>query len=126
MKESTKGEALPVLLAADIQPQPPGKSWLIQNLWCHQAVGIVGGSPKSAKTWFGLDMAVSIASGTPCLGHFPVDNPGRGFTHSRSQPTPPTKFLCPADILIPHRLPFQRPDSPKPTGTRPLPSNSMF
>jgi len=81
MKESEKSEALPVLLAADIQPQPPGQSWLIENLWCHQAVGIVGGSPKSAKTWFGLDMAVSIASGTPCLGRFPVDNPGRTLVY---------------------------------------------
>jgi len=101
MKESEKGEALPVLLAADIQPQSPGQSWLIQNLWCHQAVGIVGGSPKSAKTWFGLDMAVSIASGTPCLGRFPVDNPGRALIYLAEDALPDVRTRI--ESLCAHR-----------------------
>ena len=32
--------------------------------------------PKVGKSWFGLDLAVSVASGTPALGRFPVDAAG--------------------------------------------------
>src|SRR5207249_6012711 len=35
-----------------------------------------GGLPKSCKSWMGLDVAVSVASGTPCLDTFPVRDPG--------------------------------------------------
>jgi len=45
-------------------------------LWTYQAVGIIGGSPKSGKTWLALEMAVSVASGSPCLETFPVPKPG--------------------------------------------------
>ena len=51
-------------------------SWLIESLWLNQAAGIIGGQPKCCKSWLGIDMAVSVASGTPCLGHFSVKSPG--------------------------------------------------
>ena len=50
--------------------------WLIENLWMRDAVGILGGPPRAYKSWLALDMAVSVASGTPCLGTFPVPCPG--------------------------------------------------
>src|SRR6266487_2611720 len=50
--------------------------WLIENLWMRDAVGILGGPPRAYKSWLALDMAVSVASGTPCLGTFPVPRPG--------------------------------------------------
>ncbi|MCP4694269.1 MAG: AAA family ATPase [Desulfobacterales bacterium] len=34
------------------------------------------GAPKCCKSWLGLDMAVSVASGTSCLGRFPVEKTG--------------------------------------------------
>jgi hypothetical protein len=49
---------------------------LIEELWAEQAVGIVGGAPKVGKSWMGLDMVVSVASGTPCLGRYQVHAPG--------------------------------------------------
>ena len=49
--------------------------WRIKQVW-GDGVGILGGPPKSAKSWFGLDMAISLASATPFLGHFPVCDPG--------------------------------------------------
>lgn len=67
---------LPVVRAADLEVPVSQQSWLIERLWTHQAVGIIGGSPKSGKTWLALEMAVSVASGTPCLGTFPVSSPG--------------------------------------------------
>jgi hypothetical protein len=54
----------------------PGRRWLVRSLWAQSAVGILAGSPRAGKTWLSLDLAVSIASGTPCLGTFPVDHPG--------------------------------------------------
>src|SRR6202171_6760856 len=51
--------------------------WLVQGLWSDQAVGILGGEPKCCKSFLALDLAVAVASGTPCLRHFTVPHPGR-------------------------------------------------
>ena len=67
---------LPTIRACDLDADPPDARWLIQNIWVRQGVGIVGGMPKNCKSWMGLDMAISVASGTPCLGRFPVEQPG--------------------------------------------------
>jgi len=69
-------QPLPVVRASDIEPLTNKPSWLIDRLWTHQAVGVIGGSPKSGKTWLALEMAVSVASGNPCLGRFAVPSPG--------------------------------------------------
>jgi hypothetical protein len=69
-------QPLPVVRAANLEVSIRQQSWLIERLWTHQAVGVIGGSPKSGKTWLALEMAVSVASGTPCLGTFPVSSPG--------------------------------------------------
>jgi len=66
----------PVAQAANIEVTTDAR-WLIESLWTHQAVGIIGGCPKCCKSWFGLDMAVSIASATACLGRYEVHTPGR-------------------------------------------------
>jgi len=50
--------------------------WLIENLWIAEAVGIIGGPPRAYKTWLALDMAVSVASASACLGLFPVHRAG--------------------------------------------------
>jgi len=50
--------------------------WLIDQLWTTQAVGIIGGTPKSYKTWMALEMAVAVASGSACLATFAVPLPG--------------------------------------------------
>ena len=50
--------------------------WLVRELWARAAVGVLGGAPKTCKSWLGLDMAVSVASATTCLGRLHVDDPG--------------------------------------------------
>jgi len=55
---------------------PAEQRWLIDGLWGHQAVGIVGGEPKCYKSFLALDIAVAVASGTACLRRFPVAHPG--------------------------------------------------
>ena len=39
-------------------------------------MGILGGEPKCCKTFLALDLAVSVASGTPCLRRFAVRRTG--------------------------------------------------
>ena len=68
---------LPVQPAHLLAQTTPGPPWLIQGLWADQAVGIVGGEPKCCKSFLALDMAVAVASGSPCLRHFPVARTGR-------------------------------------------------
>ncbi len=67
---------LPVLLAADLEPCPEERRWLVEELWADRAVGILGGEPKLGKSWLALDVAVSVASGAPCLRRFAVPRPG--------------------------------------------------
>jgi hypothetical protein len=70
-------EELHVLRAADIREQPADETpWLVDPLWGAGAVGIIGGAPKSCKTWLALELAVAVASGQPCLGRFTVPRPG--------------------------------------------------
>jgi len=68
---------LPVEPAWRLAQRPDAQRWLVTDLWSEQAVGIVGGEPKCCKSFLALDLAVAVASGTPCLRHFPVPNPGR-------------------------------------------------
>lgn len=53
---------------------PP--TWLIEGFWPGDAYGIMGAEDKAGKTWAAIDLAVSVASGTPWLGRFDCPNPG--------------------------------------------------
>jgi hypothetical protein len=74
-------EALPVVRAADLEEPDAARRWLIEHLWARAGVGIIGGAPKSYKSWLALDLAVSVASGTPCLDTFPVLEPGGALVY---------------------------------------------
>jgi len=69
-------KALPVSRACELTLEPDEQKWLIDELWAQQAVGILGGEPKCCKSFLALDMAVSVASGTPCLRQFNVCRTG--------------------------------------------------
>ena len=69
-------ESLPIRLAHELERRPSVERWLIEGLWGERAVGIVGGEPKCCKSWLALDVAVSVASGAPCLRRFAVQRPG--------------------------------------------------
>ena len=68
---------LPVEPAWRLAERAEEQSWLITGLWSEQAVGIVGGEPKCCKSFLALDLAVAVASGTPCLRRFAVSRAGR-------------------------------------------------
>jgi hypothetical protein len=71
----TSNDILSVRRAAEI-PLEDASRWLVEGLWSEQGVGVIGGAPKSCKTWLALDLALSVASGTPVLGQFPVAHAG--------------------------------------------------
>jgi hypothetical protein len=67
---------LPVVRVGEIQSQEDAQRWLVEELWGASSVGVIGGAPKCSKTWLGLDMALSVATGTACLGKYAVPEPG--------------------------------------------------
>ena len=69
-------DMLPVVRASQLEDADPERRWLVDTLWARAGVGLIAGSPKLGKSWMGLDLAVSVASGTPCLDTFDVPEPG--------------------------------------------------
>lgn len=77
----TDSPRLPTARVADLDDARGPTPWLVRSLWSEQAVGFVAGTPKSCKTWLGLDLAISVATGTPCLGRFEVEQPGSSLVY---------------------------------------------
>jgi len=70
-------QLLPVQPAHQLPVRSEAQRWLVTGLWLEEAVGVLGGEPKVCKSFLALDLAVSVASGTACLRHFPVPTAGR-------------------------------------------------
>ena len=71
-----ENQSLPVVRVGEIRSEDNAQRWLVEGLWGSSSVGVIGGAPKCAKTWLGLDMALSVATGTACLGKYAVPEPG--------------------------------------------------
>lgn len=82
----TSSSTFPVSRAGDLPIGGATEQWLVRPLWARSAVGFLFGAPKSAKTWFGLELAVSVASGAPCLGRYPVEDPGPVLAYLAEDP----------------------------------------
>ena len=79
---------LPVVRASALESAAEQKPWLIERLWSAGAVGIVSGPPKALKTWTALEMAISVATGVPCLATFPVHRSGPVLLYAAEEPMP--------------------------------------
>jgi hypothetical protein len=84
-------DALPVVRASDLEDGDVRARWLVDPLWARAAVGVLGGAPKCCKSWLALDLAVSVASGSPCLGAFAVDDPGAVLIYMAEDAAPVVK-----------------------------------
>lgn len=69
-------QALPTLQIAAVAERPPEARWLVESLWAASGVGILGGLPKSLKTWLAAELALAVATGTKALGRFAVGSKG--------------------------------------------------
>jgi hypothetical protein len=56
------------LLSRNTQPT----KWQVENIWEDRGWGFIAGEPKTYKSTFTTDLAVSIATQEPFLGHFHV------------------------------------------------------
>ncbi|MBV9946198.1 MAG: AAA family ATPase [Myxococcales bacterium] len=65
------------VLAAELASSTPPLAWLADGLFLVGGAGILGGAPKSGKSFFALDLAVAVASATPCAGRFTIPTKGR-------------------------------------------------
>ncbi|MEK9144973.1 MAG: AAA family ATPase [Elusimicrobiota bacterium] len=79
---------LPFVHASELAREVPEKRWLLEGLWAASGVGLLGGCPKVGKSWLGLEMAVSVASGTPCLGAFAPSGRGRALIYMAEDADP--------------------------------------
>ena len=68
-------EPLPVCRVGQLTEPDEKPRWLVDQLWSHAAVGFLAGAPKLGKSWLGLDLALSVATATPCLDRFEVAEP---------------------------------------------------
>jgi hypothetical protein len=64
---------LPVARACELDVCAKEHSWLVDQLWAAQAVGIIGGEPKCCKSFLALELAVAVACGGKALGRFPAN-----------------------------------------------------
>jgi len=62
------------LLSTDFGPTP----WLVDGICTEQAVMVIGGEPKTAKTWAAIELAIAVATDTPAFGEFRVRPDKRG------------------------------------------------
>lgn len=50
--------------------------WLVEDWWPQSSVGLAVSEPGLYKTWMLFDLAVSVATGKPFLGQYPVQQQG--------------------------------------------------
>jgi len=77
---------LPVVRASDLEEPDQEHHWLVESLLPRRGVAMIGGAPKCAKSWSGLDLSLSVASGTPCLGRFAVSEPAPTLIYLAEDP----------------------------------------
>jgi len=83
---SEPSDLLPVVRACELDEPALNQRWLVDSLWARAGVGVIGGSPKSCKSWLALDIALSVVSSTPCLGRFEVHDPGPVLVYFAEDP----------------------------------------
>lgn len=47
-----------------------GARWLVTGLVTRLGITVIGGEPKTAKTWIGTELAIGVATGTKVCGEF--------------------------------------------------------
>jgi AAA domain len=62
-------------VAARVEASGP-RTWLVEGLWPADAYGVLGAEDKAGKTFALLDLAVSVATGSPWFNAFPCPTPG--------------------------------------------------
>ena len=72
MQGSMRASSVDSLLGREVKPA----SWAVEGVWGQEQYGFVAGEPKTFKSTITTDLAISIGTKTPFLGHFPVVHQG--------------------------------------------------
>lgn len=101
---------------------PTQLRWLIDEAWVDRSVGFISGRSKSYKTWMALDLALSVVSGAPFLGRYPIRRTGPVLLVQEEDPTPvlqdrlrligKSKDMLPKATLTDDMLHIEYPDYP--------------
>jgi hypothetical protein len=67
----SRAQSVGTLLARNTVPT----EWCVEGIWEHRGWGFIAGEPKTYKSTFATDLAVSVATAAPFLGHFHVSKP---------------------------------------------------
>lgn len=67
---------LRIVRVCEIEPAPPGTTWLIENIWLAEGVGLLGGQAKVCKTYLAAEISLAVATGMHALGRYPTRMPG--------------------------------------------------
>lgn len=109
-KAPAKKPRLSLETVAEMAAHPPVLRWLVEGVLVKGQPMVVGGPPKSLKTSLTLDLAVSVATGTPFLGKFAVPTrrrvavfsgeSGRATVHETVQRVLRAKGKTPGDCAL--------------------------
>lgn len=82
--------------------------WMVDDWLPEQTILFIVSPPGSFKTWTMLDLAVSVATGMPLFGHYPVREAGPVFIVQQEDPHGATAERI--GNIIYHRLGLRLPD----------------
>jgi hypothetical protein len=68
--EAAPAEPLATIPAAQLVATTAPLQWLVEDLLLEGGAAILGGAPKTGKSYLALDLCVALASATPFAGHF--------------------------------------------------------
>jgi RecA-family ATPase len=98
------------LAAAELASKTAPLTWLVDELFLHAGAGILGGTPKSGKSFFALDLCVAVASQSHCAGRFAVPSAGAVLLLCAEDPDAVVvarlEALCRARSRTLHELPL--------------------
>ena len=84
-RQGNRGYSAKFTDSADFARTTIQHTWLIDRILVKGQPGVIGGPKKSLKTSIGIDMAISLGTGTPFLGEFEVPEKMRvGFLSGES------------------------------------------
>src|SRR5580704_5313119 len=88
------GKKFRLVSAAQLNSTQPETRYLIPGVLAAGQLGGIFGAFKTLKTSLAADLMISLASGTPFLGRFPVTQPGRVLFSSGESGLPALKSIA--------------------------------
>ena len=88
------GQKFRLVSAAQLNSSQPETRYLIPGVLAAGQLGGIFGAFKTLKTSLAADLLISLASGTPFLGRFPVSQPGRVLFLSGESGLPALKSIA--------------------------------